>query len=829
MREPFGMKLPASGLIGWGVVAVAAVVMTGWLLREPAILRAVPGTLMVFNTALCFALAGLALGAEGLVPEARLQRLRTVLGTVLILVSALVLAEYLSGRSLGIDWPQLHRWLTDDNPHPGRMAAPAAAAFMCVGAALVLLHRVRAAWQGVAVQGLALATVTLAAIGIAGQALRFALIFADYPFGPMALHTAAGFVALSVALWLCARRMAWYRSRTVIEREDRRIAAAGAGILALIVCAYAIGAFAVTMHQLEDFARSNLLAQVNGRVDSFRTTVEYRTTRAAVVATRPAIAANLAALQGRPDDAAARRALQAEADSALQFGFSGIAFHGLHGARHAAAGRQLEDPALVLPIAGAHRSALLWDDGFVLYDRVTVSLNGEPVGVVVSEQRLEALTRALGNADDFAASAEIVVCRRLAMELDCVRQRPAPSAFQTAFSDAMPMAHALAGEQGVAVGRDYRERFVIAAYAPIGATGLAMVIKMDTAELYAPVRRQLLAAVLLLVVLAALGAWLLRLRVAPLVRRLAADEERLSLALDGSRLALWDFDVRSGRIYLDEQWSALLGKAPAAVSHTPPELEALVHPDDLPALRRHLQEVLEGKATHYDIEHRVRKPSGDWMWIRSRGRVVARDGRGRALRLAGTNADIEHRKRLELELAHQAGHDALSGLPNRNLFHDRMQRAIARSRRNRTLMAAMYLDIDRFKRINDSFGHDAGDALIRGFAKRLSQCIRDTDTAARLGGDEFAVILEALDDRAAGERIAGKIVAAMRAEFDLGEHRLAISTSLGVAFYQGEEESEAAGILKAADEALYRAKAAGRDTWRACMDAAPPAAPDQRP
>jgi diguanylate cyclase (GGDEF)-like protein len=206
--------------------------------------------------------------------------------------------------------------------------------------------------------------------------------------------------------------------------------------------------------------------------------------------------------------------------------------------------------------------------------------------------------------------------------------------------------------------------------------------------------------------------------------------------------------------------------------------------------------------------------------------VVARDVRGRALRLAGTNADIEHRKRLELELAHRAAHDALTGLPNRNLFHDRIERALARSRRNRSLMALMYVDIDHFKGVNDSHGHDAGDALLRAFAQRVGKCIRETDTAARLGGDEFAVILEALEDRVAGERIAGEIVAAMRPEFDLGEHRLRVSTSVGLAFYDGAPGVESASLIRLADEALYGAKAAGRDTWRASGDAAASAAPD---
>jgi len=176
--------------------------------------------------------------------------------------------------------------------------------------------------------------------------------------------------------------------------------------------------------------------------------------------------------------------------------------------------------------------------------------------------------------------------------------------------------------------------------------------------------------------------------------------------------------------------------------------------------------------------------------------------------------DVELRKQLELRLAHQAGHDALTGLPNRNLFHDRIGRAIARSRRHRSLMAVMYLDIDKFKAVNDTHGHDVGDALIRGFARRLVDCIRNTDTAARLGGDEFAVILEELEAGALGLRVAEKIVAAMREPFVLGERTLSVSTSIGVSFYGGVEEVVPEALLKQADEALYEAKAAGRNTYR---------------
>src|SRR5690606_19381026 len=135
------------------------------------------------------------------------------------------------------------------------------------------------------------------------------------------------------------------------------------------------------------------------------------------------------------------------------------------------------------------------------------------------------------------------------------------------------------------------------------------------------------------------------------------------------------------------------------------ELRSMVHPEDRPALDEHLGAVLRGRADKYDVDHRVSKPDGTWFWIRSRGEVVERDAKGRALRLTGTNSDISARKSLEQQLLHQATHDALTGLPNRSLFHDRLNQAIARCARGGTLMAVMYLDIDKFKGINDTLGH----------------------------------------------------------------------------------------------------------------------------
>jgi diguanylate cyclase (GGDEF)-like protein len=158
--------------------------------------------------------------------------------------------------------------------------------------------------------------------------------------------------------------------------------------------------------------------------------------------------------------------------------------------------------------------------------------------------------------------------------------------------------------------------------------------------------------------------------------------------------------------------------------------------------------------------------------------------------------------------------DPLTGLPNRSLFQDRLAQALQRSLRGGTLMAVLYIDVDKFKAINDTLGHSAGDALLKEFARRLSACVRATDTVARFGGDEFAVILEGLGRREDGARIAGKIVAAMRPGFALEGKTASVSASVGIAFHDQADSLGAEGLLKAADQALYKAKGEGRDGFR---------------
>ena len=175
-------------------------------------------------------------------------------------------------------------------------------------------------------------------------------------------------------------------------------------------------------------------------------------------------------------------------------------------------------------------------------------------------------------------------------------------------------------------------------------------------------------------------------------------------------------------------------------------------------------------------------------------------------------SDITRRKESEQIIWHQANFDILTGLPNRNMFHDRLDQEIKKSKRSSMALAVMFLDLDRFKDINDTLGHAMGDELLKETAHRISNCVRASDTVARLGGDEFTVILSELEDQASIEQISGKILQKLAEPFHLGEDVVYITVSIGLTFYPDDAEDIDA-LLKNADQAMYAAKSAGRNRY----------------
>ncbi|QGZ41048.1 PAS domain S-box-containing protein/diguanylate cyclase (GGDEF)-like protein [Pseudoduganella flava] len=204
------------------------------------------------------------------------------------------------------------------------------------------------------------------------------------------------------------------------------------------------------------------------------------------------------------------------------------------------------------------------------------------------------------------------------------------------------------------------------------------------------------------------------------------------------------------------------------------------------------------------------RPDGTECWIET-NKIPLKDDTGRVVGVLAVTEDITARKYMEQELFRRANHDPLTGLPNRGYFNSHLEQAVARAQRGGP-MALMYFDIDRFKQINDTYGHDVGDDVIRMFASRVRAVVREADFLARLGGDEFVLVAEGLSGTGDGAVIAGKILAAMVPPFQLGMAALRVTTSIGVACVAPGMKPET--LIKAADQAMYDAKRAGRGCFR---------------
>lgn len=295
------------------------------------------------------------------------------------------------------------------------------------------------------------------------------------------------------------------------------------------------------------------------------------------------------------------------------------------------------------------------------------------------------------------------------------------------------------------------------------------------------------------------------------LKALAAAEARWKLALNAAGDGVWDSDVSTGLATLSPSAQRILDSEHPVVSWFGSKgLAELVHPDEIDAVRAALLDHMEGRSPDYAMEHRLRMRDGSWRWIEARGAVTERGERGEPLRMVGTFSNIDARKREEARMRRMAHEDALTRLPNRVLLDDRMRQAILAADREGHKVGLVYFDLDKFKPVNDTYGHAAGDRLLRMVAERLRAALRESDTLARVGGDEFAVLLPRCAQPEDAERVAATILARLEEPFQDGEVTLRISGSLGYALYP-DCGDDAEALLRAADLAMYDAKAHGRN------------------
>lgn len=290
---------------------------------------------------------------------------------------------------------------------------------------------------------------------------------------------------------------------------------------------------------------------------------------------------------------------------------------------------------------------------------------------------------------------------------------------------------------------------------------------------------------------------------------LKKSEERYALAALAANDGLWDWDLGTGQVYFSPRWKAMAGYGEEEIGNEPAEWLGRVHPEDADALRSALEAHIASRVSQLELEYRLRHKDGTYRWMLSRALVV-RDPQGRAARMAGSQADITARKKIKQQLAHEALHDALTQLPNRTLFMERLTSSVSRAKRRGDYpFAVLFFDLDRFKLINDSLGHAMGDQLLVAIARRLEKCVREGDTVARLGGDEFGILLDDSGGVADATTVAERIHAALQRPFDLNGTEVFTSASIGISLGSSECE-QPDHLLRDADMAMYRAKSLGK-------------------
>jgi len=289
-------------------------------------------------------------------------------------------------------------------------------------------------------------------------------------------------------------------------------------------------------------------------------------------------------------------------------------------------------------------------------------------------------------------------------------------------------------------------------------------------------------------------------------KALEDSEARFARALRGANDGIWDWHVDQDRLYVSERWASMLGLSRDSIGESSASWFGRVHPDDLPDFRQAIDAHLQGQTSSVHHEYRIRQNHGGYIWVLVRG--VAEATTPGQLRMAGSQSDISARKDAEQRLKHAAHHDPLTGLANRLRLDEQMQKTFMKQRKGGAHEALLFIDLDRFKLINDSLGHNVGDRVLVEVAQRLRDALRPSDQLFRFGGDEFIVLLHELTCDRDAEQVSQRILDNLHQPLHMDGCTLVVSASIGIAPLH--DNGKAQDVLRAADLALYKAKSAGK-------------------
>ncbi len=313
------------------------------------------------------------------------------------------------------------------------------------------------------------------------------------------------------------------------------------------------------------------------------------------------------------------------------------------------------------------------------------------------------------------------------------------------------------------------------------------------------------------------------LRAGQALQELSKSQARLSYALQIARMGSWEWDIENDELHWSEEACQIFNIDPVGLEGSYHAFLNSVHPLDKEFVSSQLEEALRNNKP-YSIDHLILLPNGTERYVHTEAQIFS-DNDGRPVKMTGTVQDITERRNTEQQIRYLAYYDNLTGLPNGVLFKENLQHAIAYAERHNRKVATLFLDLDRFKRINDTLGHTTGDKLLQGIAERLTQCIRKHDhvtredptqtlgSIARLGGDEFTILLDDMCHSQDAAKVALRIIEKTAHPFELDGHEVFVTASIGISVYPNDGK-DIVTLIKNADTAMYHAKDLGRNNFQ---------------
>ncbi len=596
-------------------------------------------------------------------------------------------------------------------------------------------------------------------------------------------------------------------------------------MLAVLTVAASASTYLVMRREAESILTANLNVELQARARDFRQEIRREVLQSVTVATRPFVALNLKALEGRHGVRLARTRLRKIARSFLPMGFSAVAFVNRNGRAVVRAGSMIA-PDVAVGIKAREETLITWQRHPQLQVLTPVDDHGRRLGYVATQEPLSFLDRIVPVVKALGRTADLAVCAPLgATRMRCLPDTLHPRTDIGMVSQwrkhrPLPMHFALAGQTGVISTADYRGHRVVAAYAPVGDTGLGMVLKIRRSELFARTTARLWRVGWLLLALLLAGMLLTRWLILPLLRRRTEAEEatrtaNARLGASESRLRALLTHVADGVVVINESGIVEIFND-AAEKIFGYEAREMVGTNVNRLMPEPYRSEHDGYLKRYQKTRQasILGTSRELVGVRRNGesfplviKVSEIPVEASSLFIAVIR-DITEEKETARRIQELATHDALTGLPNRLLLADRLDQAIVQGRRTQTRVALLFLDLDGFKTINDSLGHAIGDLMLKAVAQRLVASLRATDTVARQGGDEFVVILPGLASIATADKVTQKLLARLAAPYDIEGRMLYVGASVGITIYPDDGEDRDT-LMKNCDIAMYRAKDAG--------------------